>query len=517
MPDPQTQQPDVGETFQSLPRDRQEGLLKRMSPEQKSKLKASIMARKGKATESKKTDPAAPKNTLEAMGQLGSGFAKGALETGTALSPLINKIPGIGETLAPKAGIEAGNKIAESKNVGESIGKGAESLVEFVAGGEAFDAMSAALKAKNIPTVVKLLKEHPYLSKLVEAGVKNYGLGGAQAIAHNEANPGTSAAISGAMGIAGEAYAASSAARKASNAVKTQEAANRYLGLSQKDLPKWERLNVQDVRDVGKTVLEKVGIKGSLEDQALAIESARDAVQAQTESLIKGVPGRAVPVHADLSNITQSTAKHFLDAGKDINGATTNAANSIFNEFKGLTNPNITAEEALKLRRTIANEIKWDKLSDTENVRQYFLGELYDSLNRGIKNAMPNDVASKFESFNRTQSRLIIARDAARDAVVKKGLSPTAVGGAVAGAIGGGYEGSKHGVKGAVAGAALGAAAGATAGKMAGDPKIVLRSRQAIERLTPMMEAVAKKSPAAASAIRAAMGDKNTGSVGSNQ
>src|SRR5580698_6552715 len=45
--------------------------------------------------------------TGDVLEDLAKGFGKGAMQTATSVSRLLNKIPGVGETLAPSSGIEA--------------------------------------------------------------------------------------------------------------------------------------------------------------------------------------------------------------------------------------------------------------------------------------------------------------------------------------------------------------------------------------------------------------------------
>lgn len=62
---------------------------------------------------------------------IGEGIGKGLLQTGTALSPYLNKIPGIGKYLAPQEGITAAQNIAQPTNTAQKIGKYGEQAAEF--------------------------------------------------------------------------------------------------------------------------------------------------------------------------------------------------------------------------------------------------------------------------------------------------------------------------------------------------------------------------------------------------
>jgi hypothetical protein len=62
------------------------------------------------------------------------GFGAGATQTITGVSRLINKIPGVGETLAPSEGIKAMQIAGTPTNTGERVGAGIETAAEMAAG-----------------------------------------------------------------------------------------------------------------------------------------------------------------------------------------------------------------------------------------------------------------------------------------------------------------------------------------------------------------------------------------------
>jgi hypothetical protein len=66
---------------------------------------------------------------------LAGGWGAGATQTLATISRGLNKIPGIGETLAPSAGVEAMRIAGTPRNTGERIGAGIEQAAEMVAGG----------------------------------------------------------------------------------------------------------------------------------------------------------------------------------------------------------------------------------------------------------------------------------------------------------------------------------------------------------------------------------------------
>ena len=123
----------------------------------------------------------------DARAGLGYGILKGAGDTVSGVAHMINKIPGIGETLAPKEGIGALDKMDQSNTTAESVGKGVEGIGEFFAGDEALSGIAKAAKivelADKYPLIartLKLAKEHPVLAKILTESAKGGAVGGAQ-------------------------------------------------------------------------------------------------------------------------------------------------------------------------------------------------------------------------------------------------------------------------------------------------------------------------------------------------
>ena len=124
---------------------------------------------------------------IEGAAKVATGFAEGAGDTVSAVSHLLHKIPGVGETLAPAAGITALDKKDVPESTEEMAGKGIEGIAEFAAGDEALKGASEAVKlvalAKKYPAVAEVLnmaKEHPILAKLITGGSRGATVGAAQ-------------------------------------------------------------------------------------------------------------------------------------------------------------------------------------------------------------------------------------------------------------------------------------------------------------------------------------------------
>jgi hypothetical protein len=124
---------------------------------------------------------------LDVPQDLETGFVKGVGDTVSGVSHLINKIPVVGETLAPSQGISALDKLDVSDGVTEAAGKGLENIAEFAAGDELLSGLSKGTKlvalAQKYPLVAKTLQlaaDHPFLAKIITEGGKGAIVGSAQ-------------------------------------------------------------------------------------------------------------------------------------------------------------------------------------------------------------------------------------------------------------------------------------------------------------------------------------------------
>lgn len=123
----------------------------------------------------------------EVAGDVATGFVKGAGDTVSGVSHLLHKIPVVGETLAPEAGVKALDAADESTGTAQSIGKGLEGIAEFATGDAALEGVAKASRlvslAQKYPLVAKTLQlatEHPWLAKIITEGTKGAVTGGVE-------------------------------------------------------------------------------------------------------------------------------------------------------------------------------------------------------------------------------------------------------------------------------------------------------------------------------------------------
>lgn len=124
------------------------------------------------------------------LADVGKGIAKGALSTATGVSSLLHEIPGIGETLAPEAGIKAAEQVATPTNTAQKVGKYGEQTAEFFlpAGAEEKGAELLGKLAEYLPEGVKFSKGATKLAaKMIAEGLSTGTVSKVQA----GATPGT--------------------------------------------------------------------------------------------------------------------------------------------------------------------------------------------------------------------------------------------------------------------------------------------------------------------------------------
>jgi len=134
-----------------------------------------------------------PSQAGAAISNIPAGFAKSAGQTVNTISKVLNKIPGVGETLAPSQGISTAEDLEKlpdpdtAEGVGQNLGAGAEQIGEFVLGDEAIKGLTLAQKYSAISAIHKALETSPKLSKAVDLGMQAMRQGtqiGAQQMLH---------------------------------------------------------------------------------------------------------------------------------------------------------------------------------------------------------------------------------------------------------------------------------------------------------------------------------------------
>lgn len=131
---------------------------------------------------------------------LTSGFAKGAVDTMRGVANLAG-----GEGTAEQLGIP--NVSTAPSGIAEHIGKGGESVLEFMLGNEALQGLSLSEKLTKIAPTIRALEAHPALARIVGRALSGGTVGGAQGALKGAAsgNAVSGAEIGAALGTVGGA------------------------------------------------------------------------------------------------------------------------------------------------------------------------------------------------------------------------------------------------------------------------------------------------------------------------
>lgn len=288
---------------------------------------------------------------------------------------------------------------------------------------------------------------------------------------------------------------------------RATEIVNNYIGLAKANLPKFGR-TVQNAEEIGRTVLEKVGIKPNLQAQKTAIEATRQAYDDATKKLVQVPGGKLFDVQSSIYDRAIKLGKEVeLGSFPEASGKTVDAnLDEMIRVSKehGKTAGNLmNPQEMHTMRKHIQEQIK-DWNPETKDVRQKFLQGIYHDLNDGIARSLPSKEARQFLANNRIQSKLITARNAADNTLLTArqksgpGLATRAVrmaGRASVGGAVGGLGGSEfgHGKEGAV----LGAVAGAATGRIseASLPRADIAAQKILGKTAEKLAKVSKATP----------------------
>lgn len=128
----------------------------------------------------------------EVGSDLGKGVAEGAGQTVGTVSTLINKIPYVGETLAPSQGVKALQQMSTPEDTSQKVGAGLEQAGEMALTGGPMRAGAEALATK-IPSIAK------YLAPALRIAAESANTGGSAALHGEPVGP---AALTGGSGQA---------------------------------------------------------------------------------------------------------------------------------------------------------------------------------------------------------------------------------------------------------------------------------------------------------------------------
>jgi hypothetical protein len=332
------------------------------------------------STESGQPDPnlgASPEQ------QLTMGAAKGLGDTVSGIGTLLNKIPGIGEMLAPKEGLGAEKAaIGKPEGAAQWVGYGGENLAEFMLGDEALKGLSMADKFKQISGAMGVLEKSPRLMRAIQMGAdvgKATGELGEEAKAVIAKNPLLARIVGAGMdalrqgAVAGvQQTAKTGSPEKGLEAGAEQTAASGVLGTAFSTLGRVvEKAGeagkaVQEASEAGKAAPSKLEIGQKVADQ---INDAETKMHGDFESGIQKLKGdlgdQKVPyAGSPLQKAAQEALQGKTDAKGVLGGAFQNIAGGSDKAqafLKDLSDPKRTGDmnidELIQYRQQLGEKI----------------------------------------------------------------------------------------------------------------------------------------------------------------
>ena len=344
------------------------------------------------------------------------GFGKEALSTlggaTSAIGSVLNKIPGVGETLAPSTGLTAEKQAlagaTQLHGAAEHVGAGVEEIGEWMLGDEALKgAASFAKIAKNAPGLLRLMEEYPNAAKLIMGTTKGAAIGGTQAGLKAEAHgeePAAAAKAGAEGGAAGGAFG--EAVEGALESKIARSFVNRSLGTSARDVTYGnpaKALLDENIKNPKTGDIESY--KSALRDGA-SLEDAAQAAGGRIAS-INGKINELKPQLDDILSKSNARIPFYDVAKKPIEDARAAIADnpamtqkekdladgqlgellqSMEKKYKGTA---LTPEQANSLKSAIGDRVKWSGASAVGDEVKPVYRQLYGSLKNAVHAAVP--------------------------------------------------------------------------------------------------------------------------------
>jgi hypothetical protein len=286
--------------------------------------------------------------------ELGQGVIKGAKETAQGTVKAVNWLADRAQDAAyalhlkgpgyePEWKVPFQGQDLEAKTPLEMVGKGGESVAEFVLGDEALKGLSLAEKAKHLETVAKILDKSPKIAKALELGanaLRQGTVGAGQTLLHG-GTPGEALGTGAFVGGTGLALEGTAQGVKALKTFITRgpevEQMGRELveGLTQGATPE------QVARTVGKNIAD------AEEKMHSTFEAGFQKISAQ---------GQSVPVPIAGSPLQQTAKDLLTDSG---------IPGSVAESLKGVIPDADKIEPFLKQMSESKEVFSWDQMEAT--------------------------------------------------------------------------------------------------------------------------------------------------------
>jgi len=284
------------------------------------------------------------------------GFVKGAGDTVAGVASLINKIPVVGQTLAPSTGVNALRQMSTATNTGQVVGKSAEGLAEFVLGDEALKGASLTEKVAKLAKLSETYeKASPFVKTAIETAMRMGTVSGVETTAKTgDIGEGVEAAGAGAaLGLATEAAGAG-----AGKAVKYVRDLYKPLETISSVQPVLQDGIRSVLSDVAKDAEVEPPTSPSIRDAAVEVaDGIRAKSQDVFQQLDKLSDGAFSDAQADASKYRGSLDK----AGKDAYSEAIEKQDSIFDQFRSKFDDPAALDEA---KQNWKQAMRLDDLSD---------------------------------------------------------------------------------------------------------------------------------------------------------
>jgi hypothetical protein len=370
---------------------------------------------------------------------LGAGFVKGAGQTVNSVSKVLNAVPGVGEYLAPSAGIRAAQQIETPRNTAQQIGSIAEGIAEFALGDEALKGLSLADKVGLANRLAGFVAQHPAVAEMASQGIRQGTVGAVQSAAHG-ATP-EQAALSGGV---------TAAMAPATVALKTLA-------------PRWLESAVGIGRRLRGATPGETALSMTSGFTPQAVErSAGAQIDALTNQLENAVSKskQTVSLKPARDIIREAYDKALSENNTPMLSKLEALSDQLHVEARGgkVIPSDVSASRALDLKRGLNQAIStWSP--ETQKAIERLKWKVYGALDSEIDKAAPGTA----QINQKIQSLIPIRNRAANTAADMFGRLPSRAGALIPSAVGGALgfeEGRKlYGPSGGYIGAALGAAA----------------------------------------------------------
>jgi hypothetical protein len=258
------------------------------------------------------------------MKDLVTGAGKEVLKTTSGIGEGLNAIPVVGETLAPRGGLNAEESAAKPSNMTQQVGGMAEQGLEFAAGEEGLKGLTSLAKVgKHAPEIMQMIEDYPTASKTILGLLKGGTVGGAQGAVKGSAGEegAVAGAKSGAVGGAVGGAVAEAAPEVLSNIAKKLGVGGQDFesAMAKAGRPAVNERNWKDSLNTAKPIiLDRINPKSvkTIDDFVDQVHNIKDGIWTnEVEPQIArraNVPVTTTPIAKDIQNgITRSMKKHF--------------------------------------------------------------------------------------------------------------------------------------------------------------------------------------------------------------